>query len=168
MTRQQIREYVEVYSQIDISNKSRKRMYVEARTLYYVLMRENTTSSYEQIGQELGFNHCVVLHCINKVWPQIKNDPDIKRAYNSFSITAIDANQLERKEIIEINQRLREEIETLKNKEKRELNKFTEEIQDLTDKQTEIVLERFRAMVKMVRTMEFVEVKTKEMEGALK
>ena len=59
-------------------------------------------------------------------------------------------------------------VRTLKENRDRQLNRFTEEIQDLTDKQTEIVLERFRAMVKMVRTMEFVEVKTKELEGALK
>ena len=168
MTRQQIREYVETTLQIDLSRRTRVRQFVEARTLYYVLMRENTTASYKQIGEELGYNHCVVLHCLKNVWPIIKEAVDIKEAYSNFSIQAIEVNKLERKEIIEINQRLKREIKTLKENRDRQLNRFTEEIQDLTDKQTEIVLERFRAMVKMVRTMEFVEVKTKELEGALR
>lgn len=48
-TIEEIRNYVESKTGLDISRKTRKRQYVDARALYYKMCREYTDASLEEI-----------------------------------------------------------------------------------------------------------------------
>ena len=57
-----IKNYVNVYLQIDITKESRKRPVVYGRAIYYQLCRNFTTHSLSQIGSVVNKDHASVLH----------------------------------------------------------------------------------------------------------
>lgn len=66
---------------IDISKKTRKREYAEARALYYVLCRKYTIYSLKKIGEEVNRDHASVIHGINNIFPLID-----KSLYNILNL----------------------------------------------------------------------------------
>ena len=54
MNKETIRKLVEQYYELDITSQTRKRKYVEARAIYYKLVRDNTRLSLEAIGKTVS------------------------------------------------------------------------------------------------------------------
>ena len=81
MTSKLVKELVEDYYKLKITSKSRRRKYVEARAIYYKLLRKNTRSSLQYIANTLGKNHATVLHGINQLEDWIEYDKQLKTDY---------------------------------------------------------------------------------------
>jgi len=80
-TQKIVREIVEDYYKIDITNKTRRRLYVEARALYYKLLRENTRLSMEQIGKGMNKDHSTVVHFIKQINNWIQYERELRTDY---------------------------------------------------------------------------------------
>jgi chromosomal replication initiation ATPase DnaA len=91
----QIIEYVNLNLKIDIGSDTRKREYVEGRSLYFTLARKHTMFSYEEIGQHIGRNHATVIWGCNRVFEfAIKENKLIKKTYDAFIFK--DSNEIDR------------------------------------------------------------------------
>ena len=57
-----IKNIVEKEFGLDITKRTRRREYVEARAIYYGLLRDYTTLGLANIGRSIKKNHATVLH----------------------------------------------------------------------------------------------------------
>ena len=70
----QIKQLVEVETGLkDISDKSRKREYVEARAIYFKLAREHTTKPFSTISKLINRDHSTGVHAIKlyNTWKEL-------------------------------------------------------------------------------------------------
>ena len=81
MTSKLVKGLVEDYYQLRITSKTRKRKYVEARAIYYKLLRKNTRSSLHYIANTLGMNHATVIHGLNQLEDWLEYDKQLKTDY---------------------------------------------------------------------------------------
>ena len=72
MTEQYIKNLVEDHYQINITAATRKRHFVEARAVYFTLLRKYTRMSLEAIGKSVGRHHSSVLYNIQQleIWAE--------------------------------------------------------------------------------------------------
>jgi len=89
-----IKEIVENYYQLDITRLTRKREYVEARAIYYNLVRDNTRMSLSTIGKTMGKDHSTVLYFIRKLRDWITYDQQIQRDYEILTDVVKEAVEL--------------------------------------------------------------------------
>lgn len=167
-TIEEIRNYVESKTGLDISRKTRKRQYVDARALYYKMCREYTDASLEEIGTLVNRDHSSVvhsvLHCFDSVY---KFNPLVRNIYDDFKpILVASPERLTREEIDSIvneNRMLRSRLAYVESRNGR--------MMDLVAKVPEAALDDFfvkaSAMVTMLQTIKYREpVKTRELQGA--
>ena len=81
MNKETIKKLVEQYYELDITSQTRKRKYVEARAMYYRLVRDNTRLSLECIGKTVSRDHASVLHGVNTLSDWVETDPTIRGRY---------------------------------------------------------------------------------------
>tara|TARA_R100001460_G_scaffold76148_1_gene117241 strand:- start:123 stop:518 length:396 start_codon:yes stop_codon:yes gene_type:complete len=86
-----IKEIVEQHYKLDITTKTRKREYVEARGIYYYLTRQYTRMSLSSIGKTMGRDHSTVLHFERLMPHWIKHDIQLKEDYKSINKRVQDA-----------------------------------------------------------------------------
>lgn len=88
-----IRNAVEAFSFIDdISIKTRKREYVEARYVYFKLCKDLTSSTLSKIGSSLNMDHASVLHGVKMFDDLIGQEKfsqarTYKRCIDGFTLT---------------------------------------------------------------------------------
>tara|TARA_R100000353_G_scaffold126523_3_gene89841 strand:- start:1559 stop:1999 length:441 start_codon:yes stop_codon:yes gene_type:complete len=68
MTMSTIRTAVQDEFKINIKRKTRKHIYVVARTIYFKLCRDYTNYSLQRIGLTLGKDHATVMHAIDNIF----------------------------------------------------------------------------------------------------
>lgn len=165
-----IKNFVDTEFDIDISENTRKREYVEARCLYYKLSKEFTKLSLKRIGAILHRNYATVLHSLNNVWDHaIVTNEDVYDAYykfkdmiaelnkeveNDYTLTQRLANA--KKEIAAMRavglgdyQALKDELEALKNENKR-FNDLISQLDD--DRKKEELYFRLESAVKLLKS----------------
>jgi len=81
MNKKIIKRIVEEFYSLDITTKTRERNYVEARAMYYKIVRDNTKLSLEVIGKSVNRNHATVLHGIKTLSNWIDTEIIIKARY---------------------------------------------------------------------------------------
>ena len=81
MNKEQIKKLVIENTGIDIDNPVRKRAFVEARAIYYKLLREYTLLSLVEIGDYVKKNHATVIHGIKNLDSWCKLDVNLKNKY---------------------------------------------------------------------------------------
>lgn len=110
-----IKEIIQDESGIDnILKDSRKRSYVDARRIFYHILRNYHCLSFEKIGKICGKrNHATILHSLRDVEFLIKSDPDISSLYNRVSDRVLNL-KTEKQLLIEKVERLEKELLTLK------------------------------------------------------
>lgn len=174
-TVEEIRNYVESRTGLDISSKTRKRPYVDARALYFALCRKHTDASFDEIGVLVNRDHSTVvhsvLHCFDSVY---KFNRLIRNIYDSFRpILVVVPEKLTKddvKDILEENMALMAKIDVLTDR----INKLENgnaRIIDLVAKVPEPAIEDFftrvSAMVTMLQATKYREsVKVRELQGA--
>lgn len=118
-----IREIVEQHLKLDITTKTRKREYVEARGIYFYLTRQYTRMSLSSIGKTMGRDHSTVLHFERLMPHWLKHDIQLKEDYNKINKRvqkAVNANPEDFKTA--------ESLEGFYEKQYKELKKLTEQI----------------------------------------
>jgi hypothetical protein len=63
----------------------RDRENVEARAMYYALLRKYTNMTYLKIGKSVGKNHATVMHAANSLPFWLKQDEGLFNTYNRIS-----------------------------------------------------------------------------------
>jgi predicted alpha/beta superfamily hydrolase len=64
---EKVKELILQQTSIDVDDKTRTREQVEARSLYYMLIKELTPkTTLKQIGKSVGKNHATVIHSLNQ------------------------------------------------------------------------------------------------------
>jgi len=86
-----IQEIVEQHLKLDITTKTRKREYVEARGIYFYLTRQYTRMSLSSIGKTMGRDHSTVLHFERLIPHWLKHDIQLKEDYNIINKRIQDA-----------------------------------------------------------------------------
>ena len=94
MTSKLVKEIVEDYYKLKIDSKTRQRKYVEARAVYYKLLRENSRMSLQAIGNTMKRDHATVLHSLRQIKDWLEYDKELKRDYNTINSTLQDAMRL--------------------------------------------------------------------------
>ena len=94
MTSKLIKEIVEDYYKLKIDTKTRQRKYVEARAIYYKLLRENSRMSLEAIGKTVNRDHATAIHSLKQIKDWLEYDKEIKRDYNTINSRLQDAMRL--------------------------------------------------------------------------
>lgn len=150
MDKETIKELVCNYFNLDITRKTRKRPYVEARAYYYRLMRQNTPLSLEQIGQEVNRDHASVLHGMRSLYNWMQTD---RRIRNNYDVLQSQLKSIEQEaEIIDIDQNIIIKYVALQKQVKeqdlliRELSQELEELKRKTEKR-----ERFYSKYGFIR-----------------
>lgn len=77
-----IRDLVESYYNLDLSLKNRTRPYVEARAIYYTLIKSKVKSSLYDIGRGVNRNHATVIHGLKLCEILIETDKKFRNDYN--------------------------------------------------------------------------------------
>ena len=85
MNKETIKEIVENYFKIKLDSKTRIRQYVEARAIYYKLLRENTRMSLADIGKTTSRDHATALHSIRKIEDWLQFDKQLRQDYNTLN-----------------------------------------------------------------------------------
>ena len=94
MTSKLVKEIVEDYYKLKIDSKTRQRKYIEARAVYYKLLRENSRMSLQAIGKTMKRDHATVLHSLRQIKDWLEYDKEIKRDYNTINSKLQDAMRL--------------------------------------------------------------------------
>lgn len=94
MTSKLVKEIVEDYYKLKIDSKTRQRKYVEARAVYYKLLRENSRMSLQAIGNTMNKDHATVLHSLRQIKDWLEYDKELKRDYNTINSTLQDTMRL--------------------------------------------------------------------------
>jgi len=91
MSAKLIKEIVEQHYKLDITTKTRKREYVEARAIYFYLTRQYTRMSLSSIGKTMDRDHSTVLHFERLMPHWLKHDIQLKEDYKSINKRVQDA-----------------------------------------------------------------------------
>ena len=94
MTSKLVKEIVEDYFKLKIDSRTRQRKYVEARAIYYKLLRENSRMSLQAIGKTMNRDHATALHSLRQIKDWLEYDKEIKRDYNIINSRLQDAMKL--------------------------------------------------------------------------
>lgn len=85
MTNKLVKEIVEDYYKLKIDSKTRQRKYVEARAVYYKLLRENSRMSLQAIGKTMNRDHATALHSIRKIKDWLEYDKQLRQDFNTIN-----------------------------------------------------------------------------------
>ena len=87
LTTEIIKREVDYYFGFDIAKKTRRREFVDARSIYYKLSRDHVRPiSYRVIGEKVKVDHATVLHGIKTIEGifQYNQDPFLKEKFESI------------------------------------------------------------------------------------
>jgi len=79
-----IKNLVEKEFNLQLIRKTRRRRYVEARAVYYMLLRDKGRMSLQSISKTLGKNHATVIHSIKNFKDWMLYDTNLKSIYETI------------------------------------------------------------------------------------
>lgn len=186
---QLIYDYVKNVTELDIKESSRRREYVDARALFYVLAKKWTRRSNVDIGSFVDKDHATVIHSEKLFFNTIyKHDNFFKKAFDCFDQEMInhniieviieDANDIDfvakNTKLMQENLKLEDRVKELSFEIKEYKEKMSgvellgQYLEGLNDNQLQRLKDKVELMTKVMRQEKFQEeVKPKEMEGAL-
>jgi hypothetical protein len=93
-TQKIVRTLVEDYYKLDITINTRKRPYIEARAIYYKLLRDHTHYSLHAIGATMQKDHSTVLYFTRKAKDWLLYDKDFENDYLTLNNRLVKAKEL--------------------------------------------------------------------------
>ena len=79
-----IKNIVNDYYGIEIGEKVRRYNYVEARMIYYKLVRDNTHYSLSKIGESVNRDHATVLYGLRQFKDWVETDKELRTDYETL------------------------------------------------------------------------------------
>jgi len=158
MNYKRLRDIVEYETGLDISKNTRRREYVQARGIYYYILRKETNMSLHSISETVKKNHATILHSVNNFESWLFADPDLKKTYKrvlkSFlslrtsTIVSPKNNGEIVNSIIEENERLNKELLKMSSKlNKVNDNPLIELVANIPDERYSEAKERIKLMI---------------------
>jgi uncharacterized protein YdaL len=81
----ELKNIIKHETSIDLNNKEtllcRDRDFIEARAIYYKLLRKYTNMTYTKIGRSVSKNHATILHACNNFDWWLKQDEGLLNVY---------------------------------------------------------------------------------------
>ena len=93
-TQRIVKGIVEDYYKLDITTNTRKRPYIEARAIYYKLLRDHTHYSLHAIGATMEKDHSTVLYFTRKAKDWLLYDKDFENDYLTLNNKLVKAKEL--------------------------------------------------------------------------
>ena len=93
-TQRIVKEIVEDYYNLDITTPTRKRPYIEARAIYYKLLRDHTQYSLHAIGATMEKDHSTVLYFTRKAKDWLLYDKDFENDFLTLNNKLVKAKEL--------------------------------------------------------------------------
>ncbi len=93
-TQKIVKTLVEDYYNLDITTPTRKRPYIEARAIYYKLLRDHTHYSLHAIGATMEKDHSTVLYFTRKAKDWLLYDKDFENDYLTLNNKLVKAKEL--------------------------------------------------------------------------
>ena len=85
MITKELKNIIRRETNIDLENKEtllcRDRDFIEARAMYYKLLRKYTNMTYTKIGKSVSKNHATILHACNNFDWWLKQDEGLLNVY---------------------------------------------------------------------------------------
>ena len=94
MKHEMIKEIVEDFYKLKIDLKTRQRRYVEARAIYYKLLRDNSRMSLEAIGKTMNRDHATALHSLKNIKDWLEYDEQLRQDYETLNKRVEHASKL--------------------------------------------------------------------------
>lgn len=79
-----IKNLVESEFELKLKRRTRKREYVEARAMYYMLLRNKSKMTVSAIAKTMDRNHATILHALKGLQNWMSYDTNIKSVYDSL------------------------------------------------------------------------------------
>lgn len=79
-----IKKLVESEFNLQLKRKTRRREYIEARAMYYMLLREKGRMTVSSISKTLDKNHATILHALKNLHNWMTYDTNIKSIYDTL------------------------------------------------------------------------------------
>ena len=98
-----IKNLVQKEFKLQLKRKTRKREYVEARAMYYKLLREKNKMTFSDIARTLNKNHATILHGVSSLDDWIETDTNIKSIYNKLEQKVEDVKRKHPNKFYEVN-----------------------------------------------------------------
>ena len=137
MTEQYIKNLVQSYYKVELNNDTRKRHLVEARSVYFTLLRKYTRLSLAAIGKTVGRHHSSVLYNIQQLEIWFQYDKKIYADFEYLDTTlSIQVKELAEEDLKDHEDTLQRNI-TLKTRLEEEKQKNLElalQLKTITDK----------------------------------
>ena len=154
ITLEDIKNYVESKTELDLSKNCRKRPLVDARALYFKLARKHTNESYDAIGALVNRDHSSVVHSVKHSFEIVyKFNPFIKMLYNDFNpIIWADKDSFSNEEVNEIlteNIMLKDKLSTLQSS----YDRFIEITNGVPEEKMDEFLTKISAVASMVKSV---------------
>jgi len=81
MKHKRLRDIIEYETGLNIYVNTRRREYVQARAMYYYILRKETKMSLQAISETVKKNHATILHSINNFDDWMAADPELNKSY---------------------------------------------------------------------------------------
>lgn len=162
VTLEDIKNYVESKTELDLSKNCRKRQLVDARALYFKLARKYTGESFDAIGTLVNRDHSSVVHSVKHSFEIVyKFNPFIKMLYNDFNpVLFAKRETFETSEVNDIlteNIMLRDKIKVLESSYDRIINIVNEVPEEKIDE----FMVKVSAVAAMIKSVSAYETKNK-------
>ena len=79
-----LKKIVEQVCDVDLSIKTQKREYVNARAICYKILRDSELMSYNFIGKQFNKSHSTILLCLRDFQYMLLSDAQMKRDYEGI------------------------------------------------------------------------------------
>ena len=156
MKANRLKNIIELETGINVDIVSRKRNFVEARALYYKLLRDVLGMTLQSIADTVKKNHATVLHSINNFDILLRYDEDMKKSYSNVicMISNYNSRSMDNSEIgrlrynntllsIKVNE-LTDNIASMRN-----VSRLHELVDRIPAEKEELMFERISAIVRM-------------------
>jgi regulator of replication initiation timing len=79
-----VKEAIRIVTGCDVSENTRKREFVDARLIYFNILRDNTELSASKIGKTLNKDHSTVLHNWSRFQDMIQTSAEFRKKYETI------------------------------------------------------------------------------------
>lgn len=89
---EKFKKIIELETGVNVEIVSRKRNFVEARAMYYKLLRDVSNMTFQAIGDTVNKDHATIIHSLNSVDDWMKYDRKLADRYKNilYAIDKID------------------------------------------------------------------------------
>jgi len=147
---EKFKKIIEFETGVNVEIVSRKRNFVEARAIYYKLLRDISNMTLQAIGDTVNKDHATILHSLKGVDDWMRYDTKLFEKYKNILYAIDNIGDSDMNSLRYDNMMLSLKIEELEERiNKLSSNRFYTLIDKIPNHEEELVYDRISAIVKM-------------------